>query len=131
MPSFKRVAITGILVAIIGWAGLIMVIRFSLPTLGPRWLFFFFMTLAISGPALPLVTFLNLRFPSTPPANATVLGRQAAWFGIYAGVLAWLQLGRVLTSFLAIAIGAGLVLIETFVRLRERSRWQPRDSENE
>ncbi|HQN05500.1 MAG TPA: hypothetical protein PK174_08785 [Anaerolineaceae bacterium] len=130
MPSFKRIVIAGILISIIGWAGLVMVIRFALPTLGPRWLFFFFITLAISGPALPLVAFLNLRFPSIPPAEANVIIRQAGWCGIYAGVLAWLQLGRLLTSFLAIAIALGLILIETFIRIRERSRWQPKEADN-
>ena len=91
MPSFKRIVIAGILISIIGWAGLVMVIRIALPALGPSWFFVFFITLAISGPALPLVAFLNLRFPSIPPAEANVIIRQAGWCGIYAGVLAWLQ----------------------------------------
>lgn len=127
MPSLKRIVIAGILLSVIGWAGLVMVIRFLMPTLGPRWLFFFFITLAVSGPALPLVAFLNLRFPSTPPAEANVIIRQAGWCGIYAGILAWLQLGRLLTSFLAIAIVLGFILIETFLRIRERSHWQPKE----
>ncbi|MEN6435337.1 MAG: hypothetical protein ABFD14_04025 [Anaerolineaceae bacterium] len=130
MPSFKRVLFTGIFLAIIGWAGLIMLIQLTTPTLGPRWLFFFFLFLAISGIALPVVSFLNIRFPSTPPIETPGILRQSSWFGIYACVLSWLQLGRVLTSFLSIAIAIGLILIEIFIRLRERSRWHPGDVEN-
>jgi len=131
VPSFKRVLLTGIIITVIGWAGLVALIQLTTPTLGPRWLFFFLLYLAISGIALPIVAFLNIRFPSTPPIETQGIVRQASWFGVYACILAWLQLGRVMTSFLGIAIAIGFILIEMFIRLRERSRWHPGDVEND
>jgi hypothetical protein len=44
---------------------------------------------------------------------------------VYAGVLAWLQLGRILTPTIGVAIAVGLVVIEGFIRMREKSRWNP------
>ncbi len=114
----------------VGWIGLIWLIQNTEPYIWPRWFFFFFMTLAVSGLALPLSTWLNLRFPSDPPAGVAVITRQASWFGVYGCVLAWLQLGRALTTFTAVAIGVGFILIEAFIRIREKSLWMPKDDEN-
>ena len=124
-PPFGRILIISLIVAAIGLMGLIVVITLTLPYLGPRWLFFFFLTLLLTGVFLPVVAFLNLRFPSTPPANSGVLVRQALWFGIFADLLAWLQMGRVLTPSIAFYIGTGMALIEVFLRMYERSRWKP------
>ena len=109
----------------VGWGGLFILVNFTPPTLGPRWLFFFLFSLALTGTALPGVAFLNRRFPSSPPAHAGVIVRQAIWVGIYWATLAWLQSGRVLTSSLALLLFVGLVLVEWLLRLRERSQWIP------
>ena len=74
---------------------------------------------------LPFVYFLNLRFPSRPPADRGVIIRQAVWVGIFVAVLAWLQLGRVLTLPLGIILGAAFILVEVLLRVWERSRWKP------
>lgn len=124
-PPFGRILIISLIVASIGLMGLIVVITLTLPSLGPRWLFFFFLTLFLTGLFLPVMAFLNRRFPSTPPAGSGVLVRQALWFGIYADLLVWLQMGRVLTISIAFYIGTGVVLIEVLLRLYERSRWKP------
>ncbi|HZU86650.1 MAG TPA: hypothetical protein VFF78_04140, partial [Anaerolineaceae bacterium] len=124
-PPFGRILMISLIVAAIGLMGLIVVITLTLPYLGPRWLFFFFLTLLLTGVFLPVVAFLNRRFPSAPPANGGVLVRQALWFGVYADLLAWLQMGRVLTLSIAFYIGAGLLLIEIFLRMYERSKWKP------
>ncbi len=58
-----------IMLTVIGWGGLLIVIRGTVPTLGPRWFFFFLGVLALTGPVLPIVYFLNQRFPSTPPVE--------------------------------------------------------------
>jgi hypothetical protein len=113
------------ILAILGWGGLYILVNYTLPTVGPRWLFFFLGVLAITGSALPLVAFLNRRFPSTPPAGPIVVLRQAIWAGIYFPTLAWLQIGRVLTTALAVLLAIGLVMIEVLLRLRERSQWKP------
>lgn len=115
-----------LVLTIIGWGGLIILIQNALPTLLPRWLFFFMGVLALSGPALPIVYFLNKRFPSDPPVEGMVILRQALWVGVYGCTVAWLQLGRVLTLGLTFILAGVFVLIEFLLRLFERSRWNPK-----
>jgi hypothetical protein len=110
---------------IIGWGGLIFLAITTLPTVGPRWLFFFLLVMAITGTMLPMVAFLNRRFPSTPPTTAMVVVRQSLWFAIYVSTLVWLQMGRVLNPALAILLAIGLALIEFLLRLSEKSQWKP------
>jgi len=110
---------------ITGWVGLIALIITTLPTVGPRWLFFFLCVLALTGTALPITAFLNRRFPSTPPPTALAIVRQALWVAIYGATLAWLQIGRVLNPTLAVLLAIGLGLIEFLLRLSEKSQWKP------
>ena len=114
-----------IILTVIGWGGLLIVVRGTVPTLGPRWFFFFLGVLALTGPALPLVYFLNQRFPSTPPVEDMVILRQSLWVGVFGSTVAWLQLGRVLTTGMALLLAAVFILIEFLLRLFERSRWNP------
>lgn len=114
-----------LVLTILGWGGLFLTIRNTVPTLGPRWLFFFLGVLALTGPALPLVYFLNKRFPSDPPVEGMVILRQALWVGVFGSTLTWLQLGRVLTAGLAVILAGVFALIEFLLRLFERSRWNP------
>lgn len=115
---------TTILFILSGWGGLIVLTNASLPTLGPRWLFFFLVMVAVTGTALPAAAFLNHRFPSKPPAKAAVVLRQALWFGIYADTLIWLQYGRVYNNSLAVIFFIGFFAIEFFLRIWERSQWR-------
>jgi hypothetical protein len=110
---------------VLGWGGLIALTVISLPTVGPRWLFFFLSILAITGTVLPVTAFLNRRFPSTPPPSPMVVVRQALWFAVYGSTLLWLQMGRVLNPALAILLAIGLGLIEFLLRLSEKSQWKP------
>jgi hypothetical protein len=129
-PSFLRTFLPLTLVlTLIGWAGLWIVISGTLPTLGPRWLFFFLGVIAITGPALPITYYLNQRFPSNPPVDGMVIVRQALWVGVFGSTLTWLQLGRILTPALALILAAVFVLIEFLLRLFERSRWNPNGDE--
>ncbi|HEY5671721.1 MAG TPA: hypothetical protein VIS10_17150 [Anaerolineales bacterium] len=128
-PTAKSVLPAAITLAVIGWGGLGAVVFFTLPTVGPRWLFFFLGVLALTGSALPFVAYLNRRFPSTPPVNSGVILRQSVWVGIYAATLAWLQIGRVLTPSLALVLALGFVIIEWLIRLREKSQWKPETPE--
>jgi hypothetical protein len=109
----------------LGWAGLVWLVQFTLPTVGPRWLFFFLSVLALTGTALPFMAFLNRRFPSLPPATSGVILRQSLWVSIFFTTLAWLQLGRVLNASIGVLLGLGLAVIEWLLRLRERSQWKP------
>ena len=112
------------LLSIIGWGGLVTLIISTLPTVGPRWLFFFLCVLAVTGTTMPLTAFLNRRFPSTPPPTNLVIVRQALWFAVYVSTLIWLQMGRVLNPALAILLAIGLGLIEFLLRLSEKSQWK-------
>ena len=124
-PRVANFLPAALILFLFGWGGLIALIISTLPTVGPRWLFFFLSVLAITGTILPITAFLNRRFPSTPPPNAMVVVRQALWFAVYGATLVWLQLGRVLNPALAILLAIGLGLIEFLLRLSEKSQWKP------
>lgn len=124
-PSVKDFILAATLLTLIGWAGVIRVIITTLPKLGPRWLFFFFLVIAISGTTLPFMALLNRRFPSNPPASRKTVVREATMVGIFISTLAWLQLGRVLTPALVLLLALGIGFVEWMIRLREASRWEP------
>jgi hypothetical protein len=127
-PPVRKFLPAAVILALLGWSGLIYLFIYTRPTVGPRWLFFFLSVLAITGTTLPVMAFLNRRFPSTPPTTSVVVLRQALWAWIYFPTLAWLQIGRVLTPALALLLLLGFVLIEWLLRLRERSQWKPESS---
>lgn len=108
-----------------GWGGLSWLIFFTVPAVWQRWGFFVLLTLALTGSALPVTYYLNLRFPSRPRATESIILRQALWLGVYGCTLTWLQLGGIITMWTIIGLGFGLIALEYFIRLRERSRWQP------
>ena len=125
-PSFLRTFLPlSVVLTLIGWVGVILLIRNALPTLGPRWRFFFLGVVALTGPAIPVTYYLNKRFPSNPPVEGMVIVRQALWAGVFGSTIAWLQLGRVLTPALALIMAGVFVLIEFLLRQFERSRWNP------
>jgi hypothetical protein len=124
-PPVRQFLPAAIFLAIVGWGGLFYVFFYTLPTVGPRWLFFFLSVLAVTGTCLPAVAYLNRRFPSVPPPTTAVVLREALWVGIYFPTLAWLQIGRLLTPVLALILLLGFLLIEWLLRLREKSQWNP------
>jgi hypothetical protein len=126
-PPFRNFLWASLLLALLGWGGLAVLVVLTLPTLGPRWLFYFLLVSALSGTALPVTYFLNLRFLSEPPADGTVISRQAIWIGIYGSLLAWLMRGRVLTLALCVVLALGFMLVEALIRVRELSLWTPRE----
>jgi hypothetical protein len=124
-PSFKSYLPVCLFMFLAGWGGLGWLIFFTLPAVWQRWGFFLLLTLALTGSALPVTYYLNLRFPSNPRATESIILRQAIWLGIYGSTLAWLQLGGIVTMWTIIGLGFGLIVLEYFIRLRERSHWQP------
>jgi hypothetical protein len=125
LPPWHGVWITGLVMGGIGIIGLVLLFILTVPTLGPRWLMFFLVTLAVCGPALPAVHYLHRRFPTKPAATGGVLVREALLVGAYADVMLWLQFGKALNFALAAFIAVGLIAIELLIRLRERSTWSP------
>jgi hypothetical protein len=124
-PAFRSILPLSIVLSAIGILGLFILMQSSLPTIFPRWVFYFFTVLAATGLALPVVLFLNIRFPSNPSVGMPIILREGIWAGVYASLLAWLQLGRVLTSFLAGTLAIVIILVEVLLRIWERSRWVP------
>ena len=128
--SFRPYLSATLSMFIIGWGGLYLLINFTLPTLLPRWGFFFLATLALTGTALPVTYFLHRRFASpSPPAN--IITRQSLWVGVYGATLAWLQLGKTANLSIAIGLALGLIAIETLIRLREKTQWIPPEVPND
>ncbi len=123
-PPVRTFLPAAILLSLTGIVGLLILFFYTLPTVGPRWLFFFLLVIGLTGLALPAAAYLNLRFPSLPPPTPGVVVRQSLWAGIYGATIAWLQIGRALNLTLAILLAVGLVLIEFLLRLSERSQWK-------
>jgi hypothetical protein len=124
--SFKPYLTSAISLFIIGWGTVIIAIFTLTPTVWARWLLFFGFTLGLTSLAMPATWFLNLRFPSDPPANPYVIVRQAIWVGVYGAVLGWLQQVRLVTLWTSLGLAVGLIAIEYLVRMREKARWQPK-----
>jgi hypothetical protein len=131
LPAFLPFLISSFILGVAGLVGLFLLVDMTVPTLGPRWLFFFLATCTVSGLALPVVYFFHWRFPSETRVKPGVIVRQAVWASVYFDLLAWFQLGRVLSLPLAVALAAGLFAIEFALRLAERSRFAPKERENE
>lgn len=131
LPPFLPYLISSIILGVAGLTGLYLLVEMTVPTLGPRWLFFFLTTCTVSGLALPVVYFFHWRFPPENRVKPGVIVRQAIWAGVYLDLLIWFQLGRVLSLPLGVALAAGLVAIEFALRLAERSRFAPKETENE
>jgi hypothetical protein len=123
--QLRPIMLTSVLLFIVGVVGLALLLILTVPTLGPRWLLFFLVTLAVSGLVLPAAYFLNIRFPSIPPVEAGILLREALFVGIYADLLIWLQFGKVLNFATGSFLLVGFALIEFLLRWRERSRFTP------
>ena len=126
-PSFRQYLNSSLILMFIGWGGLaLMLFVFDVPPLvWARWGFFALWLIALTGTALPVAYFLNLRFPSNPPADSNAIVRQALWVGVYGSTLAWLQLGNLVTLWVWMGLAGGLIAIEYLIRLRERARWKP------
>src|SRR5574341_2233745 len=113
--------IAAIVLAALGWAGVVYLTTRTLPTVGPRWMFFAAWLIALTGTAIPFAHYLNKRFARTIPPEAVML-RQSLWVGIFGATCAWLQLGRALNWASALLLAAALVAIEGFLILRDRSK---------
>lgn len=122
---YRRIAITSVLLFLIGLTGLAYVIFNTLPTLGPRWLFFFFLMIGVSGLAMPIAAFLNYRFQGDNGVDTMDIIRESVLVGVCVDLLVWLQMGQELTGTSAMIIVVGFILIEILIRVIEHSRWKP------
>ncbi len=111
--------------ALCGWAGVALLILFTLPFLFPRWLLYFSLFLALTGTVLPVVWYLNRRFSTDRFPSEGVLMREALETASLVVFLVWLQTGRMFTPFLGWIIFAAFLAVEMLLRIYERSRWSP------
>ena len=123
--KFKPFGISALILLLIGWGGLYHVLTQTLPFVWSRWGFFVLTLLALTGTVLPIVYFFHKRFPDEVPSDANVIVRQSMWFGVYGATIAWLQLGRLVTVYVILGLAGGLIAIEYFIRMREKSHWKP------
>ena len=114
----------------VGWGGLLALLLLTVPHVFARWMFFLLALSALSGTAIPFIIFLSKRFGKTP-ISVDVLMRRAIWVGVIGCILAWLQLGRALTWTIGLLIVSVIVSIECLIEIRERSLWNPENTNEE
>ena len=130
ISPFSKILITALVLAFIGMTGLVVIIFFTEPTLGPRWLAFFFITFLACGLILPFVHIFQRRIAKQPVADG-ILIREALWFGIYVDLIIWLQLGRVLNGLIAIFLAGGFIVLEVLLRMSETALFKPDENPDE
>jgi hypothetical protein len=118
--------IAALVLVLIGWPGLLLLLNGTLPTVGPRWLFFFLWTVAVTGTSLPFIWVLHRRFRREDPSPSSVLLRQGLLLGLYADLCIWLQINRSLTLPLALLLAAGLAVFEGGLNIFNRTSRRPR-----
>lgn len=121
-PDHIGLLVAAVVMMIIGWGGLYRLMTTTLPRIGGElWLFFILLLVAITGTAVPIVRYLNVRFTpmdvDVPPGGVIV--RQSIWIGLFVVTCAWLQIPRALSLPLALFIILVLVVVEVFLRSRE------------
>jgi hypothetical protein len=121
-PSFRPFLIPMLFLLVVGWGGLALLMNFTLPELWPRWGFFALIVMAFTGSALPVTFLVNQRLLSN---EAHVVTRQALWVGIYAALLAWLQIGDILNFSVALWLVLGFLAVEFLFQLRKRPAKPP------
>lgn len=129
--KFKPFGVAALILLLAGGGGLYYIITQTLPYVWSRWGFFLLTILALTGAFLPIIYLFHKRLAGENPIEAHIIVRQAVWFGFYGATLAWLQLGRLVTVYVILALAGGLIAIEYFIRLREKSRWKPPAPEDE
>ena len=123
LPPFSKILMSSVILSILGGGGLAVIFIFFEPTLGPRWMFFFFLSIIGAGIALPISYLIQRRF-ATQAVPGKVLIREAILFGVFLALIAWLQLGRILTNLIVVIIAVGFILLEMLLRMAEKATFQ-------
>jgi hypothetical protein len=123
LPPFGKILSTSLFLILIGGGGLVFVLTFFEPTLGPRWMFFFFLTIFGAGIAIPLSYLVQRRF-ADQPVPPKVLVREAILFGVFLSLAAWLQLGRILTNLIIVIIAVSFLILEMLLRMAEKATFK-------
>lgn len=121
-PDHIGLLVAALVMMGMGWLGLYHLVTTTLPRIGGElWLFFILLLMAVTGTAIPVVRYINVRFTpldvEVPPGGVIV--RQSVWIGLFVVTCAWLQIPRVLSLPLAVFLAAVLIVVEVFLRSRE------------
>lgn len=119
--------VAGAFLAVSGGSGIAWLITNAYPTVPNRWAFFALLQITLTGIALPFVLFLHRRFSHAEGLFVSTgsMIRQAAWVGLFGTTCAWLRIPRLLSIPTAIIIALALLIIESLLRVRERTQWRP------
>lgn len=102
------------------WLGMWGVLRLPVNAT-TKVLFFIALFCVVTTMVMPAAAYLNARFGRCTERRVYQgrFVRQSIWVGLYTGVVAWLQMQRVLNLMLALILIAAFALIETFLITRE------------
>jgi len=107
-----------IVLAVLGWAGLLYLVNYVHPTLPVQAAFLVLWGVALIGMAFPVMLALHRRFLGE--RSLWTVWRQSAWIGIFGVLAAWLQLNRVLNVATAAILAGVLIVLEVILSLRAR-----------
>jgi len=127
LPPFGKFLTSSIFLTILGGGGLAFIFTFSEPKLGPRWMFFFFLTIIGAGIALPFCYLIQRRFANQVVPEKVIV-REAILFGVFLALIAWLQLGRILTNMMTVIIVVGFILLEMLLRMAEKATFKANEN---
>jgi hypothetical protein len=113
----KVITVVAILLAIVGWWGVVLLtgqVRPSQP--GAQPFFFALLFLALTGTLTPLISFLNRRFaPQSIRQDPLRFLRQSAWAALCLSAWVWLQMHRAFNLGFALVIALMFVAIEVLL----------------
>lgn len=121
-PDHIGALLTGVVMMVLGWAGLFWLVTTQEVSLGPEiWLFFLLLHFAVTGTVMPVVRYLNVRFTriDRPLPPGGVIVRQSVWVGLFVVLCAWMQIPRVLSVPVVFFLLLVFIVLEGFLRIRE------------
>jgi hypothetical protein len=112
--------------ALLGWIGLyVMIFPLNVVPLALyRWLFLILLYIAVTGTVLPFIWYLNNRFSNGRPVMGGTILREGMFCGLFFITITWLQMIRALNGALAFFLALAFIVIEIFLRVRERQHAQ-------
>jgi drug/metabolite transporter (DMT)-like permease len=111
-----------LLLALIGWAGIVYLVNEVHPTQPFRVAFLALWGIALVGTAWPVILALHRRFRGEP--SPWTVWRQSTWLGIFGALAAWLQMNRDLNVATAAILAGVFVVLEVIMSLRARQETQ-------
>jgi hypothetical protein len=124
-PDHVGVLFSAVVMVVVGVGGLYLLVTTQPPRLaGQLWLFFVLLHITITGMAIPILRYVNVRLTplNVPLPPGGIIVRQSVWVGLYSVICAWLQIPRVLTPIVAVLLALVFIAIEVFLRFRELPR---------